>query len=155
MDQLLAAARPRLSRRSFMTTTVGGAVGLALLPGAVLAQGAPAKPGSKPTEQPLAFVSIAKDGTTTILCNRMDMGQGIETGLAMICAEELNADWARVRTAFGDQQPAYVDPVFGIHLTGGSSATKNSYQQYRELGARTRPCCWPPRPRPGACRSRR
>jgi hypothetical protein len=41
MDQLLAAARPPLSRRSFVTTTVGGAVGLALLPGAVLAQGAP------------------------------------------------------------------------------------------------------------------
>ena len=139
MDQLFSGrgAAP-LSRRSFMTATVGGAVGLALLPGAVLAQGAPAaKPGSKPTEQPLAFVSIAKDGTTTILCNRMDMGQGIETGLAMICAEELNADWAKVRTGFGDQKAEYVDPLFGIHLTGGSNSIKNSYQQYRELGART------------------
>lgn len=128
-----------LSRRSFVTTTVGGAVGLALLdvlPGVAAAQ-AP-KAGSKPTEQPLAFVTIAKDGTTTILCNRMDMGQGIETGLAMICAEELDADWSKVRTGFGDQKGAYVDPLFGIHLTGGSNSVKNSYQQYRELGARTR-----------------
>ncbi len=132
------AQRPvALSRRAFVTTTVGGAVGLGLLPGLARAQAA-AKPGSKPTEQPLAFVSIAKDGTTTILCNRMDMGQGIETGLAMICAEELEADWSRVRTGFGDQQGAYVDPMFGIHLTGGSTAVKNSYAQYRELGARTR-----------------
>ena len=54
--------------------------------GVALAQGQPAaKPGTKPTEQPLAFISIAPDGTTTILCNRMDMGQGIETGLAMLC----------------------------------------------------------------------
>nr|WP_277583807.1 molybdopterin cofactor-binding domain-containing protein [Pelomonas aquatica] len=103
-----------------------------------VAQDAKAKPGSKPTEQPLAFVSIARDGTTTILCNRMDMGQGIETGLAMICAEELDADWAQVRTGFGDQKGEYVDPLFGIHLTGGSNSVKNSYQQYRELGARTR-----------------
>ncbi|WP_420892656.1 molybdopterin cofactor-binding domain-containing protein [Pelomonas aquatica] len=108
------------------------------MPGLAVAQDAKAKPGSKPTEQPLAFVSIARDGTTTILCNRMDMGQGIETGLAMICAEELDADWAQVRTGFGDQKGEYVDPLFGIHLTGGSNSVKNSYQQYRELGARTR-----------------
>jgi len=133
IDQAVAG---KLSRRAFVTTTFGGAVGLALLPGVASAQ-AP-KPGTKPTEQPLAFVTIARDGTTTILCNRMDMGQGIETGLAMICAEELDADWSKVRTGFGDQQAAYVDPLFGIHLTGGSNSVKNSYQQYRELGARTK-----------------
>ncbi|MFG6460379.1 molybdopterin cofactor-binding domain-containing protein [Roseateles sp. DXS20W] len=136
IDQTLTQARGGLSRRSFVTTTVGGAVGLALLPGIAAAQ-AP-KAGTKPTEQPLAFITIARDGTTTILCNRMDMGQGIETGLAMICAEELEADWSKVRTGFGDQKGAYVDPLFGMHLTGGSNSVKNSYQQYRELGARTK-----------------
>ena len=135
IDQLVSGRG--LSRRGFVTTTVGGLVGLALVPGLSQAQ-APAKPGAKPTEQPLAFITIAKDGTTTILCNRMDMGQGIETGLAMICAEELDADWSLVRTGFGDQKAAYVDPLFGIHLTGGSNSVKNSYQQYRELGARTK-----------------
>jgi isoquinoline 1-oxidoreductase subunit beta len=133
IDQALTGAT--LSRRAFVTTSVGGAVGLALLPGLGAAQAA-AKPGTKPTEQPIAFVNIARDGTTTILCNRMDMGQGVETGLAMICAEELEADWSKVRTGFGDQQAAYADPLFGIHLTGGSNSVKNSYQQYRELGAR-------------------
>ncbi|MFG6430890.1 xanthine dehydrogenase family protein molybdopterin-binding subunit [Roseateles sp. LYH14W] len=133
IDQALSGG---LSRRAFVTATVGGAVGLAMLPSLSGAQ-AP-KPGAKPTEQPLAFITIAKDGTTTILCNRMDMGQGIETGLAMICAEELDADWSRVRTGFGDQKAAYVDPLFGMHLTGGSNSIKNSYPQYRELGARTK-----------------
>ena len=137
------AAVSGLSRRQFAKLSVGGAIGLALVPLSApdtLAQGsAPAaRPGSKPTEQPAAFVSIAPDGTTVILCNRMDMGQGIETALAMICAEELDADWSRVETSFGDQGGAYVDPAMGMHLTGGSNSVKNSYGQYRELGARTR-----------------
>lgn len=121
--------------------TIGGTVGLALLPLAACdlrAQRADLPPGQKPTEQPAAFVSIAKDGTTTVLCNRMDMGQGIETALAMICAEELDADWSRVKTGFGNQRGNYVDPAMGMHLTGGSNSVKNSYTQYRELGARTK-----------------
>ena len=130
-----------LSRRSFVTMSLGGVMGLAFVPLAALdvhAQQAPkVQPGQKPTEQPSAFVTIAKDGTTTVLCNRMDMGQGIETALAMICAEELGVDWAKVRTGFGNQRGNYVDPFMGIHLTGGSNSVKNSYQQYRELGART------------------
>jgi isoquinoline 1-oxidoreductase subunit beta len=128
------------ARRSFMKMTFGGAAGIAVMP-ISLAQDAKApevKPGQKPTEQPAAFITIAKDGTTTILCNRMDMGQGIETALAMICAEELDADWSKVKTAFGNQKGNYVDPFMGMHLTGGSNSVKNSYAQYRELGARTK-----------------
>ncbi len=141
-DALGRAAAAPASRRRFITMTVGGSLGLALLPlattGARAQAGAPKPaPGQAPTEQPTAFVSIARDGTTTILCNRMDMGQGIETALAMVCAEELEADWSRVRTGFGDQRGNYVDPMFGMHLTGGSNSVKNSYTQYRELGART------------------
>lgn len=139
VEHLLRQAIPQApTRRRFITITVGGAIGLAVFP-AVRAQGAPKlPPGQNATEQPAAFVSIAKDGTTTILCNRMDMGQGIETGLAMICAEELEADWAKVVTGFGDQKGHYVDPFMGMHLTGGSNSVKNSYTQYRELGARTK-----------------
>ncbi len=129
------------SRRQFLVMNMGATVGLALLPAsfnlALAQQAAPAVPaGQKPTELPGAFVSIAKDGTTTITCNRMDMGQGIETALAMICAEELNADWSKVVTRFGNAAPNYVDPFMGMHLTGGSNSVKNSYMQYRELGAR-------------------
>lgn len=147
MQQAAAAAAPReglsrLSRRQFVTMSVGGAVGLAFMPLApreVRAQNAPEVPaGQKPTEQPGAFVTIDKDGTTTVLCNRMDMGQGIETALAMICAEELEADWGKVKTGFGNQRAHYVDPAMGMHLTGGSNSVKNSYLQYRELGARTK-----------------
>ncbi len=140
-DTTLARTHAPTSRRQFLVMNVGATVGLALLPTAfsiaTAQQTAPAVPaGQKPTELPSAFVSIAKDGTTTITCNRMDMGQGIETALAMICAEELNADWSKVVTRFGNAAPHYVDPFMGLHLTGGSNSVKNSYTQYRELGAR-------------------
>jgi isoquinoline 1-oxidoreductase subunit beta len=146
LDKVLqqAIAQPSnatFSRRSFVAMSLGGAVGLAFMPLAsteVRAQNAPAvPPGQKPTEQPSAFVTIAKDGTVTVICNRMDMGQGIETALAMICAEELNADWSTVKTSFGNQRGNYVDPFMGMHATGGSMSIKHSYMQYRELGART------------------
>jgi isoquinoline 1-oxidoreductase beta subunit len=62
----------------------------------------------------------------------------VHTGLPMILAEELDADWSKVRAVHGNANPAYVDPAFGMHLTGGSNSIKNSYTQYRELGGRTR-----------------
>jgi isoquinoline 1-oxidoreductase subunit beta len=134
-------SRAKASRRMFIKTSFGGAAGLAIAPALTFAQDGKApevKPGQKPTEQPLAFITIAKDGTTTILCNRMDMGQGVETALAMVCAEELEADWSKVKTGFGNQRGNYVDPMMGMHLTGGSNSVKNSYTQYRELGARAK-----------------
>lgn len=144
-----------LGRRDFIKHQLQGMVGLALMPArgsmgraaavmsSVAALGATTACASKPEvlkpqQQPAAFVSIAADGTTTIVCNRLEMGQGAATGLAMALADELDADWPRVRTGFGDQRPAYVDPVAGIHMTGGSNSIKNSFQQYRELGARLR-----------------
>ncbi len=137
------SAADALPRRRFITMMLGGAMGVALMP-LTASQAAEhpnhvyIAPGQKPSEEPAAFVTIAKDGTTTVLCNRMDMGQGIETALAMICAEELEADWSKVKTGFGNQQSHYVDPIMGMHMTGGSGSVKNSYAQYRELGARTK-----------------
>lgn len=92
----------------------------------------------KLTEEPSAFIHISPAGEVLIFINRLEMGQGSDTGLAMICAEELDADWSRVRTAMGDARPQFVDPVVGVHLTGGSTAITLSYTQYRELGARMR-----------------
>lgn len=70
--------------------------------------------------------------------NRLEFGQGIQTGLPMVLAEELDADWSKVRSRHGDADPAYADPASGLHITGGSNAVHNSFTQYRELGARTR-----------------
>ena len=124
-----------LERRSFLK--LGAAAGFAL--GVFPLRGAAQAPGElKPTQQPAAFVQIAPDGTTTVTINRLEFGQGVQTALPMILAEELDADWARVRSRHGDADPAYADPQYGIHLTGGSNSIHNSFTQYRELGARMR-----------------
>ena len=89
-------------------------------------------------QQPSAFVQIAPNGEVTVTINRLEFGQGVNTALPMILAEELDADWSLVRSRHGTNDVAYADPLFGIHLTGGSNTIKNSFTQYRELGARAR-----------------
>ncbi|WP_407928249.1 xanthine dehydrogenase family protein molybdopterin-binding subunit [Collimonas silvisoli] len=130
-----------LPRRQFLK--LAGSVGLAIGAFPHLAMGQAANNGQagkalKPTEQPSAFVQIAPNGEVTVAVNRLEFGQGVQTALPMILAEELDADWSLVRSRHGSNDPAYVDPLFGIHLTGGSHSIKNSFTQYRELGARAR-----------------
>jgi isoquinoline 1-oxidoreductase beta subunit len=135
MHFLPQTAPATLGRRSFLKIGAGSGFALGIFPVAAVAQ-TPA--ALKPTQQPNAFVTIDADGTTTITINRLEFGQGVHTGLAMVLAEELDADWGKVRAKLGDSNPAYIDPAFGMHLTGGSNSIHNSFTQYRELGARMR-----------------
>ncbi|MDD0809454.1 xanthine dehydrogenase family protein molybdopterin-binding subunit [Curvibacter sp. RS43] len=127
-----------LPRRSFLKLGALSGFALGAFPLGTLAQDAAAPAALKPTQQPSAFVHIAADGTTTVTINRLDFGQGVQTALPMILAEELDADWSRVKSVHGSNDPAYIDPVFGMHITGGSGSIAHSFMQYRELGARTR-----------------
>jgi len=129
-----------LARRSFLKMGVASGFALGAYPLIATAQDAKtaAPAGLKPFEQPAAFVRIAKDGTVTVTINRLEFGQGVLTALPMCLAEELDADWSKVRAEHGDADPAYVDPAYGMHLTGGSGSIKRSFMQYRELGARAR-----------------
>ena len=127
--------RATLPRRRFLKMAGTSGLALGAFPHLATAQ---STGGLKPTQQPSAFVQIAPNGEVTVTINRLEFGQGVQTGLAMILAEELDADWALVRSRHGSNDAAYVDPLFGIHLTGGSHSIKNSFTQYRELGARAR-----------------
>jgi isoquinoline 1-oxidoreductase beta subunit len=127
-----------IARRSFLKLSAASGFALGAFPLAASAQQPAAAAGLKPFQQPSAFVQIAKDGTVTVVINRLDFGQGVQTALPMILAEELDADWAKVRSTHGTNDGAYIDPVFGMHLTGGSGSIAHSYMQYRELGARAR-----------------
>ena len=126
-----------LARRSFLKLGAASGFALGAFPLVAGAQAA-APAGLKPFEQPSAFVRIAKDGTVTVAINRLEFGQGVWTALPMCLAEELDADWSKVTAEHGDANAAYVDPAFGMHLTGGSGSIKRSFMQYRELGARAR-----------------
>jgi len=143
LQHLLARERSSetitLPRRSFLKLAGAGGLALGAFPHLATAQSpGQVAVGLKPSQQPSAFVQIAPNGEVTVTINRLEFGQGVQTGLPMILAEELDADWRLVRSRNGSSDLAYLDPLFGIHLTGGSHSIKNSFTQYRELGARAR-----------------
>src|SRR6185436_16095666 len=63
------------------------------------------------------------------------MGQGIWTTLPMLIAEELDADWSRIRVEHAPAAPVYAHAVFGMQMTGGSSSTWSEFDRYRQAGA--------------------
>ena len=134
----MAAILENLSRRHFL---VGGAavagglvVGLRLLPRGS-ASSAPAAPAiDVPRFSPTAFVSIDETGLVTIVAHRSEMGQGVRTALPMAVADELEADWSRVRVvqAVGDEA------TYGGQNTDGSRSVRHFLSPMREMGAAAR-----------------
>ncbi len=130
-----------LNRRHFITFSGAGVFALGLAPLVQAADVAPAQAAPaalKPGQMPAAFVAIAANGDISVQVNRLEFGQGVLTSLPMLVAEEMDADFSRVRGVLAPAGAAYADPVFGMQMTGGSSTTPNSWLQYREIGARTR-----------------
>ncbi|QKJ34992.1 xanthine dehydrogenase family protein molybdopterin-binding subunit [Pseudomonas sp. MPDS] len=85
-------------------------------------------------DDPQVYVSIATDGSVTVICNRSEMGQGVRTSLTMVVADELDADWAQVKVR---QAPA--DEVrFGNQDTDGSRSMRHWYEPMRRCGAAAR-----------------
>ena len=78
------------------------------------------------------------DGTVVMQVNRLEFGQGVQTALPMILADEMDADWSQVVAELAPAADVYKDPTRGIQMVGGSGSIARSFQQYRELGARTR-----------------
>jgi isoquinoline 1-oxidoreductase beta subunit len=85
-----------------------------------------------------AWIHVGTDDVVTILIDKSEMGQSILTGLAMLAAEELECDWKKVRTEFAPADKVYVNPQFGVQGTGGSSATRTSWEPLRKAGAAAR-----------------
>src|SRR5438046_2090936 len=89
---------------------------------------------------PNAFVRIASDNTVTIIGKHLEMGQGTYTGLAVILAEELDADWSQMRVeAAPADATRYNNLRWGpVQGTGGSTGLANSWGQLRRAGATAR-----------------
>jgi len=94
----------------------------------------------KDPPQPNAFIKIAPDNTVTVMIKHLDMGQGNTTGLTTIVADELDADWSQMRSAFAPANVLlYNNLLMGpIQGTGGSTAIANSWDQLRNAGAAAR-----------------
>lgn len=127
----------RATRRDVVigASLVGGALVVgACSPGDLLSVGAKSDFGAFGP-----FVRIAPDGVVTVVSKHIEFGQGNHAGLAAIVAEEMDADWTKVRV---EQAPAiakvFANTGMGVQGTGGSSAISNSWDQLRKAGASTR-----------------
>ena len=129
-----------ISRRRFLhgVSALGGLVLAAGLASPLRAEDAP-KYGrdSMPNgwvDNPLVFVAIAPDGTVSIVCHRSEMGQGVRTSMPMIVADEMEADWKRVKVvqAHGDEKR------YGNQDTDGSRSTRHFLEPMRRCGAAAR-----------------
>jgi isoquinoline 1-oxidoreductase beta subunit len=132
-----------LSRRNFLraSATATGGLLLALyldLPAAAQEGGQPQMPPRPRAYPPDAFVHVRPDGKIVIQVNRLEFGQGVQTALPLILADEMDADWSQVVAELAPAADVYKDPLFGIQMVGGSGSIAHSFQQYRELGARAR-----------------
>ena len=137
--------KPELNRRGFLRVSFAATGGLFVslylrspLTGDALAQEVPMPQAPAKVFPPDAFVNIRPDGKIVIQVNRLEFGQGVQTALPMLLADEMDADWNNVVADLAPAADVYKDPMFGIQMVGGSGSIAHSFQQYRELGAKTR-----------------
>src|SRR5476651_2460567 len=133
---------PKTTRRSLLKSAAGGAFVLAFhMPFAEaaapnVAQGAPAAPAGF---APNAFIRIDDSGRTTLIMPQVEMGQGVYTAVAMILAEELDADFAQVTLEHAPpNDKLYGNPLFGIQVTGNSNSIRAFWKPLRNAGASAR-----------------
>lgn len=131
-------ANVSLSRRGFLKATgitTGGLVVAASLKGC----GSAPKPLPYSKDfQPNAFIQIDKESNITLFIPHSEMGQGVETGLTTLVAEELNTSPTLIQTKFAGNHAAYDVPEFGAQITGGSTSIKLRFEQLRQAAASIR-----------------
>ena len=131
-----------LKRRTFLKTSTlagaGFAIGFTFDPFVSLATGSgPSVSRTKGAELGL-WVRIASDGTITLIAPSSEMGQGVNTSLSMIIAEELEADWQSIKTETAPAHSDYKNPNNPLQFTGGSSSLRGFWEPLREVGAAAR-----------------
>ncbi len=124
-----------LDRREFLTRT-GLTLAVVAAPSGleVLAMGK--ADDSSDTFSPTAWYTISPDNSITVMASKVEMGQGTHTALAMLVAEELEADWSQVRTEQSPVLQEYYDPPRKTGMvTAGSGSIRGMYEHLRIAGA--------------------
>jgi isoquinoline 1-oxidoreductase beta subunit len=129
-----------LSRRTILAS--------GLASGFVLAFHLPVRAANEPVQPPddtsgkfapNAFIRIDNAGKTTLVMPQVEMGQGVYTAVAMILAEELDADFSQVTLLHAPpNDKLYGNPTFGIQVTGNSNSIRAFWKPLREAGAGAR-----------------
>jgi isoquinoline 1-oxidoreductase beta subunit len=122
-----------MERRAFLQTA--GGAGAALVIGFRI----PTRGEQEPAPfAPNAWLRIGADDSVLVIVDRSEMGQGVATSLPMLLAEELEADWTKVQIEFAPADKAYINPLFGLQGTGGSSSIRAAWTPLRKAGAAAR-----------------
>ena len=129
-----------IARRDFIKGAAAGGFLLAFyVPAHAVNEPEQAPDDTKGKFAPNAFIRIDKTGATTLVMPQVEMGQGIYTGVAMILAEELDADPARILLEHAPpNEKLYANPAFGIQATGGSTSLRAFWMPLRNAGATAR-----------------
>lgn len=117
-----------VSRRGFLQGVA--ATGVFVLSARLVPQPLWAEGEAAPAIEPNLWIAIASDGTVTIVAHRSEMGCGSRTALPLVLADELDADWSKVKI---DQ--AIGDPKYGEQDTDGSHSVRSFFDQMRQVGA--------------------
>jgi isoquinoline 1-oxidoreductase beta subunit len=133
-----AAMAAPVTRRALLKGAFAGGFVLAFhLPAG--ANGAKATEDLRGKFAPNAFIRIDRGGTTTLLMPQVEMGQGTYTSIAMILAEELDADFSRVDLAHAPaDEELYRNPLLGIQATGNSNSIRAFWTPLRTAAASAR-----------------
>ena len=122
----------RVNRREFLSVGLTALGGLAI--GVRLAPAAGGSAGKGRTFAPNAFLRVEPSGEVIVVVPRPEMGQGSRTAIAMLVAEELEADWTRVRVEQADLD----EERYGPQYAGGSAVVRTSWAPLRQAGAAAR-----------------
>src|ERR1700688_4608798 len=141
MQDALSNCSPLPSRRALLTGALAGGFVLAFrLP--LKAASEPEQPPDNPAGQfaPNAFIRIDHAGKTTLVMPQVEMGQGVYTAVAMILADELDADFTAVTLEHAPpNDKLYGNPfIIGIQTTGNSTSIRAFWKPLRVAGAAAR-----------------
>jgi isoquinoline 1-oxidoreductase beta subunit len=127
-------AAPRLNRRDMLIGSAG--LSFAFVLGSPLLDGL--KAHAQTAGKLNAYVTIATDGTITIMAPAPEMGQAVNTSIPLIIAEELDADWSKVKIQQSPIAPEYAHPIFKAQFVVGSVTLRGYWMPIRIAGAQAR-----------------
>lgn len=132
-----------LSRRGFLCA------GAAFGGGFVVALSAPGPSGANTIRhsdagpdtngfRPSAYIEITSDGRVVLTIGKSEMGQGTQTGIAQLIADELGCRWETLEVVQAKSASAFGFPFNGFMITGGSSGLRSEWMRMRSMGAAAR-----------------
>jgi isoquinoline 1-oxidoreductase beta subunit len=126
-------------RRTFLKVSLSAGGGLMIGGSLDGLAGMPQNAAAADVFSPSVWLRIAPDNTVTVMLSQLEMGQGVMTSMPMLVAEELDADWATIKTEWAPADSKYGNPNFGgVQLTAGSNSVRGMWKLLRTAGGTAR-----------------